>query len=350
MSISKALDYPKIPCVYLNILIKTVEEWHISPEQLLLGCGLSLESLNSSDFRVDYPIFAKLLFRAVLLTKEPGLGFFIGRQMKISSHGLVGFAVMVASNIRDALNIIENYAKIQVPRLNLKLTVEEKNACFSWDPDWLNLKNDNDRQAYEIIAIFSCLAAIEAIPILCGQKVGPIRIDFIFKRPAYFDQFESLINQIMGEVHCDQPYTRIVLPTSALELPLLLADSVTAKLMIEQCQRELDKLLAESSIVRHVRVHIYNDKEGIRSIEDVAKQLKLSKRTLQRLLKNSDQSFNAIYDDVREQKALLLVKRKDLSLDQISEKLGYANSASFNRAFKRWTGQTPGKYMEESVR
>ena len=53
-----------------------------------------------------------------------------------------------------------------------------------------------------------------------------------------------------------------------------------------------------------------------------------------------------VVDDVRKQRALLLLARKDLGVEQVADRLGYSDVANFTRAFRRWTGQTPAEYRQ----
>jgi AraC-like DNA-binding protein len=77
---------------------------------------------------------------------------------------------------------------------------------------------------------------------------------------------------------------------------------------------------------------------------DVAAKLFMSERTLQRQLDSEGQNFRAMVDELRQQKAFILLKRRELTLEFIAEKLSYTDVNSFTRAFKRWTGTSPGKW------
>ena len=81
--------------------------------------------------------------------------------------------------------------------------------------------------------------------------------------------------------------------------------------------------------------------------ERVAKEMMLSSRTLQRRLLESDTSFNAIRDKVRAHLAAKYLRQSSLSVGQISDLLGYSQSAAFCRAFTRWYGMTPFKYRKD---
>ncbi len=79
-------------------------------------------------------------------------------------------------------------------------------------------------------------------------------------------------------------------------------------------------------------------------IKTVAPRLHMSERTLQRRLHAAGLSFQALLDRTRKELCLDYLSGGRISLDEIAYRLGYANTANFNRAFKRWTGQTPQAY------
>ncbi len=83
---------------------------------------------------------------------------------------------------------------------------------------------------------------------------------------------------------------------------------------------------------------------GAPSIDEICDQLNLSRRTLQRRLKEHGIEFSTLIEDVRRELALSYMKESNYSMTEISLLVGYSESASFTRAFRRWTGQSPQQY------
>ncbi|HCR1321009.1 TPA: helix-turn-helix transcriptional regulator [Pseudomonas aeruginosa] len=79
-------------------------------------------------------------------------------------------------------------------------------------------------------------------------------------------------------------------------------------------------------------------------IDEICDQLNLSRRTLQRRLKEHGIEFSTLIEDVRRELALSYMKESNYSMTEISLLVGYSESASFTRAFRRWTGQSPQQY------
>ena len=85
-------------------------------------------------------------------------------------------------------------------------------------------------------------------------------------------------------------------------------------------------------------------------MSEVAAHFFLSQRTLSRRLEDEGSSFRELVDDVREGVAAELLETAKLSVESVAERLGYAEPASFIRAFKRWTGVTPAARARDSPR
>ena len=86
--------------------------------------------------------------------------------------------------------------------------------------------------------------------------------------------------------------------------------------------------------------------EGEPSAEHIAKALHLSLRSLQRHLADEGCRFDTLLNESRENLALLHLRDPQVSLSEISYLLGFADTSSFSRAFKRWTGMTPGQFRD----
>ena len=76
----------------------------------------------------------------------------------------------------------------------------------------------------------------------------------------------------------------------------------------------------------------------------------MSTRTLQRRLASEGTSFRALVDQERVGAARAFLALPDLGADEIADRLGYSEASAFVRAFRRWTGTTPGEYRQASER
>ncbi|WP_457102221.1 helix-turn-helix transcriptional regulator, partial [Microbacterium sp. P5_E9] len=80
--------------------------------------------------------------------------------------------------------------------------------------------------------------------------------------------------------------------------------------------------------------------------DEMAERLHMSSRTLHRRLVDAGTSYQDIIDGIRKRLAIELLARTELSVDEIAERSGFADTSNFRKAFKKWTGQTPAYFRE----
>ncbi|MEM7465658.1 MAG: helix-turn-helix transcriptional regulator, partial [Pseudomonadota bacterium] len=102
------------------------------------------------------------------------------------------------------------------------------------------------------------------------------------------------------------------------------------------------------------RMHIIDSMEAtdvvnLPTAEQMAAKLNISARTLIRRLRKEDRTYRDVLDEVLRAKAKEMIGRKDYSVQYIASSLGYADTKSFRRAFKRWFGMSPRDYRSLSV-
>jgi AraC-like DNA-binding protein len=244
---------------------------------------------------------------------------------------------MTARNLGEALDIAQRFVRLRSSAISLRLEREGDMALLYIDqasPDYFLGE----------VATFALLVGLAQMGEAATGVVLGGSADTRFAEPAYFERFAHLLN---GRIRFNQPYNRLVFPASHLELPLLMADPVAAQLAREQCERELVALGDSNDFVYQVRSLIYEEEKGFRNVEQVATHLHMSERTLKRQLAQQGTTYSDILEDLRRQKAVQLLANRELSIDHIAERLGYSDVANFTRAFKRWTGETPGQYRKK---
>lgn len=326
-----------IPAVHALHLVELVRRWEVSPEELLAPLGLRAEVLADPGARLPVRVVEALVEQARRLTGEPGLGFFLGLQMRVSSHGYLGFAAMTSATVRDALEIAVRFAPTRTGALTLRLAVEGARAA-------LVMEENADFGTARDVVVLSLLVGVWQIGrALTGHELAG-SADVRGAEPPYFGRFKHVLP---GVVRFGQPVHQLVFDAAVLDLPLNMADPAAQRLAREQCERELEALGAGAGIAAAVRRALADPgggggAGGFRGLDEVARALAMSPRTLKRKLSEADASFSGLLDEQRRDRALLLLRDGALTLDAIAERLGYSDVANFTRAFRRWTGKTPG--------
>ena len=336
MDINRRHD-PGMPGAYVILLLDVLSRWGIHEQTLLQPFNLHREQLADPNCRLPAAQFNELLQRAHLLTGEPSLAYHLGTQMRISTHGFIGFAIMTSSNATEAIVLASRFIGIRMPYCQLITSYHPPTAI-------IKLVCDLPLEPLRSEVLLSLLIGIVQIGAALVQQHIKAKISLDFAEPANFHKFGKLLD---SQFIFNQPVVTAEFDSGIARARLISADPVASQLALTQCETELSALGQRDRLAVRVREILISHEQGYPQIEQVAAQLCMSDRTLKRQLAAEDSSYSALLEEVRHRQAVGLLSRTDLSLERIAEQLGYSDVANFNRAFRRWTGKTPGRWRRE---
>lgn len=329
-----------MPGVHALHLVELVARWHVTAAELLAGTNVTEASLSDPATRLPVPTLERLIERARSLTGEPGLGFHLGLSMRISAHGHLGFAAMTATTLGDALDVAARFAPTRSTAIAIGLEVDGDHALVV-------IEEKGSFGSASDVVITSLIVGIWQIGNALTAQSLHGGVDFAFPEPPYFARFASLAP---GPVRFDQPRHQLVFDKSILKLPLVLSDPAAQALAREQCERELEAIGPRAAVVAGVRASLPREEGGFHPLPRIAKSMHMSVRTLKRKLEADGTSYSELLDEQRRGKAMLLLRRDDLAIEEIADRLGYSDAANFTRAFRRWTGTTPKAFRASGRR
>ena len=272
------------PAVHALHLADVVERFQVPRTELFEGLGLTEQELLEPERRLSVAMLEKLVVRARALTGEPGLGFHLGTTMRISGHGYLGFAAMTSGTVREALATVVRFAPTRTDALMLQTHVEGSTASLLLE-ERAPLGTARD---VVVIALLTGIARLGNL--LTGRELAGV-VELAFPEPDYVRRLEHMST---GPMRFDQPSNRLLFDASILDLPITTHDPVAQKLAYEQCERELDVMSHPGRIVFRVRELLPEEGGGFRSLDEVARKLGVSPRTLKRKLAEAGTSFSAL--------------------------------------------------------
>jgi AraC-like DNA-binding protein len=178
---------------------------------------------------------------------------------------------------------------------------------------------------------------------MMGDDFAPVSIDFT--HPATKLKESKFTEYFRCPIQFDTAQTQLSFNKSDLQKPQFFANpAVAAKLdeWMEELLQRYDKDLMSTSVKSYILEHLLLGKV---ELEQVAEHLNMGLRTLQRKLKAEGKNFNELLDECRHHLATKLVAERKLPLIEVAFMLGFADQSSFTRAFKRWTGISPTRYI-----
>jgi len=322
-----------VPASSVMQLVSLVQRWKVSADALLAGFDVTEAGLAVADAQVPLDVALRIMERARALTAEPGLGFYLGLQCYADACGrYIGSEANFAS-MRELLELAVDRLSKKTGVVNLELCTQETEASIEIHFG-ADLGTGND------IMLFAFLVSLQRLWLdALGPAAPELTIDVPVARPAYFERFV----QLLPAVRFTQEKACVRFDRAILETAPVVQEPGVDRIVQEACERTLQELGFERQLPARVR-RIAVTPEGFRSIEEVARDLNLSTRTLKRRLAAEGVTFSSLLDHERYQRAIELIRATDLTLEQIARRLHYSSLTNFARAFRRWTGETPGQY------
>lgn len=323
-------------------MISFVSEQGHDPEPLYTLVGANSAALQVPDCKVETQPFIDMMERALVVTGDPCLGLHAGEYMNLSAAGLVLQIMQTSRTLREALVYVCEFANLGCALLPMHM--QEEGDVFRLritpDPLWLQRSPETVRQMIDGIFTFN----LREIRTLVRQAYQPQAIHFAFSTPDAVREYERVLQ---APLRFDQTWSEIVYPVVMLDQPVVTSDFAVLQILVQHAEEKLARIQQSEGFFQTVKRAILNlVKPQFPSIEEVAANLNLSVRTLQRKLREEGKTFKGLLEELKYEFALTYLKRPDLSVAEIADTLNYAEPSGFIRSFKRWTGQTPQRFRE----
>jgi AraC-like DNA-binding protein len=317
------------------LLCEIAERYGIAAEELFRDSDLKRSARLSKSVCLTQSQMIEAAVQACLLTGEPGLGFPLGLQLRLHIHRFVfGTAALFTQTIRDTLRLFLQLARLHRVTNVPVLWEEGARAALTFD------EQGDLGAARDVVLICVLTGFAQAAEDLAeGEPIE--RIDLTIAEPEYLPQFAHL--PVTRKMHFGQPQNRLFGLANLLDLRVGEIKPADVERIKSQCEHELSAL-GRANLRHRVLTLLRNFPDRVPSLDEAATLLGSSSRTLKRRLADQGTSYSALSQEVWLARAEQYLLRTDESLEAIAERLGFSDAASFIRAFRRWTGQTPARY------
>lgn len=311
----------------------------LSPSMLLAEVGLEPQALLAPEGRVPALIALRLWHVAAELCADPSFGITAAEHIQSGSYGALGYAMHSSATLGEGLRRLVTFFRLVNQRATLVLLEEGDTARIRF-----LVEEDVPPEVVRHPVECTLSAVLRFTRKLTGERVSPLSVSFQHSAPADL----SVHNRAFGDTLAfGQPHSELALSRRVLALPQRGADPSMAELMERHLRRLLQELPPEETFLVRVRGVLLEElRRGEPSLEILSERLRLSKRTLQRRLKQEGTSLQQLLDEVRRELALRHLGESKESIAEVAFLLGFSEVSAFHRAFKRWTGSTPGEYRQ----
>lgn len=311
----------------------------------LASAGLGEDVLDHPERQIPLSNYVRLLENAAeeidpALGLRLGLGHFSATPTATLLGGF-GHAIRAAANVRAMLDFAERYLVVhaQANEVSWAQTADHLEIRYRISDPSITLRRQDAEYAFG--ALYNRMREVT------GSKYEVLRVDFSHEQPADISEH---LRAFPCQVRFGQPNNRMLWPVAMLDEPLLSADPRLFQALLPGLGEARRQRLANTDLTSRLGLAIEACLGTGISLDDIAGQLCMSKRTLQRRLQELGLEFNDLVEEIRQALAVDLVRRSPANLTEIATRLGYNESSSFTRAFRRWTGLTPREFRQRAAR
>jgi AraC-like DNA-binding protein len=259
----------------------------------------------------------------------------LARDFDPRALGLLYYVMASSQTLGDALKRVARYS--QTTNEALVVRYREGNRLII-SLSYSGVPRHSDRHQIE----FCMFAVLRICRVLTGQNLVPQHFGISHHRSGAASEMARFVGTAM-EFGADND--EFALNANARELPLIHADPHLNDLLLKYCEAALADRRGDTS---QLRTRVENAissllPHGRVLVEDVARSLGMSERTLARKLSDEGLNFTEILQQLRHDLAVRYLDDHKLHISKIAWLLGFNEVSSFTHTFKRWTGKTPSQ-------
>jgi AraC-like DNA-binding protein len=317
-----------------NTLARRLDDRGLSPSTVLRCAGLPIGLFSQDKILLTTEEFFALYRGIAEVSRDPAIGLKLGTEDRMERYDPVAIAAVCTRSFRDAVDRIGRYKQLTCPeKIALVERGNESAVHFTW------LLAHEEEPALLVDVCFAWMLSIARRG--TGRSLHPKRVEFQRSeadRAIYEKHFQCPIRFRAAR-------NVLVFNKADMDAAFLTYNADLLAVVAPQLEAELKQQLMEKNFREQVKGTLKRQLAGERpAIEHVARELRLSKRTLQRRLTADGITFQQLMEEARRELARHYLLHSSLELNETAYLLGYEDANSFFRAFHEWEGTSPGEW------
>jgi AraC-like DNA-binding protein len=329
---------PRLTVRAIAPLVSGLRESGHDPAPILAAAGLDAATLGEADTLVPTSVVVDLLARAVEYTGDADLGLHLAEHAELGSFDVHFYAMASSPTLGAAFECLCRYQRLIHETSRIDLAVGDETAV-------LRHELAGGRPAPRQTAEFLLAAWVRAGRAVTGIDWAPQQVHFAHPAPPDTSEHARFFR---APLCFGMSANALVVPAALLGTPCTRADPGLVAVLDRYAAGRLEQAPRTNSVADRVRSVLSDElRVGDPTAARLAARLKMSVRTLNRLLAVEGTSYQDLLDRLRRDLAERYLASDHLSIGEVGFLLGFSELSSFHRAFKRWTGRTPVQFRQD---
>jgi AraC-like DNA-binding protein len=327
------------PVIKLATVIEALAAEGILAQDALAGVRISKEAMSSPATRISLNQAIECYHNAAKLSRDPHFAYHTGLRFHLSAYGMYGFAILSSMDYRQ--KFAQNYHQLATPFAEIEFKEHHGSGIWTIAP------MPHSRIAaslYKFLVEMQFGICVSLHRDVMGPLFAVREFHLTYDPPGDAADYLGIFG---CPVLFGQPENRLLFDAAWLDGTPRLGNEITYSMVVELCDGLINDLQLSAGVAGKVRKELLTNLMRSRSFRDVANDLHMSD-TLRRELHEENTSFRNLVDQLRMEMAIKYLRDTDLTVENISESLGFSDAANFRQAFRRWTKAAPHAFRDIS--
>lgn len=330
-----------VPARYYRRLAEVLTPQGLELHDVLAQMGLPGDAFDAPDCNLRQSQVERLLALVERMSARDDLGFELGHLLTLSSHSIVGFGMLASPTADDALRFVARYFRLVMPSFRLKYAAGPGVGELHFRPT-IAMSHRCFRFHLEAIA----MAALRDIKDLTGGQSPPVRLQFSIAEPRHGERYRQLRDVRTFFDVLDEPGVSLIFAADLRSYILPMSDANALKVAEERCDTRLRQLGSEKRYSEWVTMTLREVGNGGPSLDQMAKLLNFSPRTLARYLQREGSNYRSLAAHVHHELACERLREGGQRMSEVAYSLGYTSLSNFTRAFRTKANCSPSEFRE----
>src|SRR5271170_389733 len=327
-----------IAICFVAAALQSVRARNLNADELLAKVGLSASLLQVPQARVSAKLYGAL-WRAIAFALDDEFFGQDSRRMKVGSFAMLCHSVVVCKTLAQALDRSLRFYALILDDISANLEREAREARII-----LNERVAGTGRMFAHELLLMLLYGVSCW--LVGRRIPILRAEFSYAEPKHSAEYRLMY---CADLRFKRPRTLIAFDSSYLDLPVVQNERTLKEFLRAAPESILLKYKNGSSLTARVRRRLRQCLPGeVPDFEGLADELNMTPATMRRRLHEEGESYQSIKDQLRRDLAISYLSHSKRSVMDIALELGFSERSAFHRAFRKWTGASPGEFRRSS--